>query len=280
MNNNKIYREEAMNKMTQAEKLDVMLPVTKPVYWLAVLAAIIVLLALLFWGFFGYINTTTVSANSFYFTNGYSNSYASNQSGIITSILKDSGEIVKKGEPVYTYDDAITGQHKDVVSPVTGMLIKNYLFPGSYFNVGEDLFYIRTFTINDNGQEVLYDEKPELMPNFSYYNFEKKVYIFVPVLEILNVKEGQEVIIKSDSSSSDVLVHGKITKVGAFLVSQKEMESLFGLEYLGAATSSLADSTLCECTIEESDKLSLGEGDFVYASIITGKIHPINLLFG
>lgn len=281
MKDSNIFREEALNKKTQAEKLDAMLPVTRPAYWWAVFAAIVVFLVLVFWIFFGYINTTTVSANSFYYTNGYSNSYVSNQSGIITTIIKNSGQIVKKGEPVYLYDDKITGQNKEVVAPVSGLIIKNCLFPGSCFDIGEDLFTIRTFTMNYNGQEVLYDEKPELMPDFSYYNFEKKVYLFVSVSDISNIKEGQEVIVKSNSTSNGVSIRGNISKVGTYLVSQKEMKSLFGLEYLGSATTQFADSILCECSINEDPrKIKLSEGDLLSATIISGKVHPINLLFG
>lgn len=281
MEDKKIYRQKALEKLVGNKNLDSMLSIVKPVYWFAAIGGAILLLVLVIWGIFGYVYTTT-DCYGWNYTAGYTNAYYCESSGVVVSINKDSGRLIHQGETIYTYRDAKTGDIKDQKSLVTGIVIKNFIFPGSIIVEGQDACTIRAFSDAESNVDSLYVADNNGGVEKNYQDFEKIIYLCVTGTEISKIKVGQEVIIKPVSGVGITPITGAVSKVGAYVASKEEFDALFGLSISGNAASFLDNTIICECRITNLNGLSKNpyeEGDPVNATIVIGQTHPIELLF-
>ncbi|MBR0102955.1 MAG: hypothetical protein IJQ01_05605, partial [Selenomonadaceae bacterium] len=51
--NSQIFSQEALDKLRSPEKLDTMLPITTPVSWMALIAILVLLFAVVLWSIYG-----------------------------------------------------------------------------------------------------------------------------------------------------------------------------------------------------------------------------------
>ena len=281
MENKKLYRDKALEKLVGNKNLDSMLSIVKPVYWFAAIGGGLLLLVLVIWGIFGYIYTTT-DCYGFNYTAGYTNTYYCDSSGVVMSVNKDSGRLVHQGETLYTYRDAKTGIIAEQRSLVTGIIIKHLIFPGSIIVAGQEACTIRAFSNADSTVESLYEPGNETGQEKKYDEFEKIIYLCVAGTEISKIQVDQEVIIKPVSGTGIAPITGTISKVGAYLTTPEEFNALFGFSISGSVASMLSNTIICECKIKNLNGLSknpYAEGESVTATIVTGKAHPFELLF-
>lgn len=92
-----IFRKVSLERLSSPEQLDVLMKVTSPLGWLSLLSAGLLLVAALFWGFFGSI-ATTVTGNGILVKTGGVLDIESPAGGQVTAIYVDGGDVVSKGQ--------------------------------------------------------------------------------------------------------------------------------------------------------------------------------------
>lgn len=101
MDNSKIFRKVALERMSSPEQLDQLLRVTTPKTWLALLALIAVLGAAVAWGYFGEL-TTRVSGQGVLIRSGGVRNVVPLGTGQVLDITVNVGDLVKVGQVVGT----------------------------------------------------------------------------------------------------------------------------------------------------------------------------------
>ena len=290
-----IYRQQALDKLAMPEMLDKSLPVTKPLYWIAVIGASILLIALLIWGFFGNINVT-IDVSGTCFTPSYANEYVCNDTGIVTSVYKTTGKFVKAGQPIYEYRDSVNSQEvKYWNSPVTGLITTLNVYPGAEIYPGKNSIIIKAFVNETSKSSEVVDVSENHDVNDSYANYNKKVYVFVPMENFGQLTPGLEAEVwpySADKYSHGHMI-GKVDFVNAFVASDDDLKSIVGLDVDISQLKEKGTIGICEIELQTDENTASGfywtspngasqtlyEGDLVNASIIMGRVHPISLLF-
>lgn len=276
---NKLFRNKAIENQTMPERLDHSLKLTKPRYWIAVLAGIVVIVSLIIWGFVGTINSS-IDVYGYYLTAGITNSNMISESAQVVSINNVEGKIVHKGDVVFTYKNS-SGEIKEDAADSTGIVVKNNLTVGQQLMRGQETYSLRAFIVKENGKQVLYDDSTQKNSEVNYSNIDKKIYLYVPSSFMSSVELDQEVLFKDNSGNYMQNVNGKISKVKKSMATEDEIASITGLSMNSKTVSEMTNGTFCECEIEISKNGSwpYNEGDMLQASIITGKTKPISLIF-
>ena len=277
------------------EILDKSLPVTKPLYWIAVIGAAIMLTFLLLWGFFGNINVT-VDVSGVCYTPGYANEYVCNDTGIVTSVYKTSGCFIKAGEPVYEYRDSTSSQEsKYWTSPVTGLITSINIYPGTEIYPGKSSITVKAFVNESSTASEIVDVTKDHDPNDPYTNYTMKVYAFVPMENFAKIIEGQDAEVWPYTTDKFTHGHmiGKIDYTSAFVASDDDLNSIVGIETYIPQIKELGTLGICEIALQTDESTESGfywtspngasqelyEGYLVNASVIIGRVHPISLLF-
>ena len=295
MKDNTIYRKEALDRLSIPQKLDKSLPVTKPLYWLALLGAVIILTILLLWGFFGYINVT-LDVSGICYTPGYANQYLCEDTGIVTQVTEGQGNFVVAGDPIYEYKDSPkSNSTKTWKTPVTGLITSLSIYPGTEIYPGKDAITIKAFVHETVKGSVIVDEVPGHDPNQSYYDYTKKAYLFVPISNFGQIQIGQQAEIWPNSSDKYAHGHmiGTIDYINAFIASDEDIKSVIGLDQEISDFEQMGNLGICELSLQKDPEtesgfywtspngknITIAEGDVVNASIIISRVHPISLLF-
>ena len=277
--NKNLFRNKAIENQTMPERLDHSLRLTKPRYWVAVVAGIIVVATLIVWGFVGTINST-VDVYGYYMCLGNTNSSMMSEPGQVLSANDLEGKIVYKGDVIFTYKNTLD-EIKDWKAESTGILVKDNLSVGQQLIKGQQIYFLRAFIVEENGKQVLYDESSQKNSKVDYSSLDKKIYLYVPSTVVSDIEIGQEVRFKDNSGIYMKDIKGKISKVKKTNASEEEIASITGMSINSKAVSQLTDGCFCECEIDvpQNALWPYNEGDMLQASVITGKIKPINLVF-
>ena len=104
--NNQIFSQEALNKLRSPEKLDTMLPITTPVSWMALIAVLVLLFAVVLWSIYGAFTVKAEGMGLIMDSAGVMNvSHSSN--GKIDKLYVRPGMTIKKGDPVAHMSQAV-----------------------------------------------------------------------------------------------------------------------------------------------------------------------------
>lgn len=93
------FRKESLKRLSSPEQLDLLMKVTTPKGWMALLALGGLQLAIIFWGFYGSISSR-VTGQGMLIKSGGVFEVVSLSSGRLTEIFADVGETVEKGQIV------------------------------------------------------------------------------------------------------------------------------------------------------------------------------------
>ncbi|QDU94144.1 biotin/lipoyl-binding protein [Lignipirellula cremea] len=198
-----IYRQEALDRLSSPEQLDMLMPVTSARSWIA-LAGVGVLLAMgLIWGIFGRIASTVDGTGLLVRTNG-ADWVTTPFAGVVERLEVTEGDLVKKGDSLlsvgYLSDTGIPSVHV-VKSPRAGRVLDIPVFVGDEVSNRTDLVYVET-------------------PSAPLH-----ATIFVEAISGYKINKGMKVRLlpaTEDEYSSNRLA-GVITKAGKFPVSSSGM---------------------------------------------------------
>jgi len=97
--NNQIFSQEALDKLRSPEKLDTMLPITTPVSWMALIAVLVLLFAVVLWSIYGAFTVKADGMGLIMDSAGLMN-VSHSTGGKIDRLYVRPGMVIKKGDPI------------------------------------------------------------------------------------------------------------------------------------------------------------------------------------
>lgn len=111
---NKLFRKEAMAKMTSPEQLDALMPLSAPAGWLAALGLLVLIGALTLWFVFGSILQTATGSGLIVRNADLGIMVVSGEGvGQIEAVLVEPGQILEADQPVVRLDVSLLTQNLD-----------------------------------------------------------------------------------------------------------------------------------------------------------------------
>ena len=121
--NRPIFRKEALARLASPEQLDQLLPLTSPRGWLALGAAVLVLVLLLLWGFFGTL-AIEADAQGVLLRPGGVRQVLAPDAGTVARVAVRSGDEVKQGQELLRLAPPSGGDEaRPVTSPLTARVL-------------------------------------------------------------------------------------------------------------------------------------------------------------
>lgn len=259
-----IFRKNSIKNYYDPEHLNRAVKIASSFSWLGILAAAVLIVAVLFWSFFGNI-PKIVSVKAVFCDKENVLAVHTTVSGSLRNYNVGEGDKVKKGQTVAI----VKHLDKDV-------LIKSP-FDGT---VGEMLY-------QKNEIIYAYDEILWLTPDVEGENV---VVSYIPVTQSDKIKSGMET--KLSINDDQVCFEGEVLAVGDYPASDKNMRYVIGRD--NALKKSLTNEHVVVAVVyriknkqargsyilSDNRKISVKKGSIVKAKILTEDRPPISLLFG
>src|SRR3954471_23620092 len=122
-----IFREKALARLSSPEQLDQVMQVTPLRGWLALLALAVVVAAAVAWGIFGSIPVEINTQGIMLGADGIRRLVAPTAGGVTEH--KRGGDVVKKGDVIASLKVA-NGKDVDITSDLDGMVVETYVHTG------------------------------------------------------------------------------------------------------------------------------------------------------
>jgi HlyD family secretion protein len=95
----KLFRKSALDRLSSPEQLDLMVRITSPAGWAALLALIGLIVVAIMWGIFGNIPTKVIGSAILIKTGGVVD-ISARSNGLITDVSVRAGDMVKRGQKI------------------------------------------------------------------------------------------------------------------------------------------------------------------------------------
>lgn len=95
----KLFRKSALDRLSSPEQLDLMVRITSPAGWFALLALIGLIVVAIMWGIFGNIPTKVIGSAMLIKTGGVVE-VSARSNGLITDVSVRAGDMVKRGQKI------------------------------------------------------------------------------------------------------------------------------------------------------------------------------------
>lgn len=266
-----IFRQEALDRLSSPEQLDLLMQVTGPRAWVALAAVGLLLLAGLAWAVFGTI-PTTIETQGILLRRGGVQTLEAPFAGAVANVTVLSGDGVDKGQELLTLrPDKPESPAASVASPFAARVLQRPIREGEQVKAGDTLMVLEPL-----------DEPLQTR-------------LFVPVAEGYPVQRGMDVRVwpsQVNKSEYGYLI-GKVRGAAKFPISQAEMARVVQNEdlarQLGGAGPTLqvgVELTPDPKTVSgyrwssaSGSPLPLYSGTPCRASIIVSRQRPIDLVF-
>lgn len=258
-----IFRQQALDKMASPEQLDMLMQVTDPKGWLALLGFGIIILLGILWAVFGTLQTTASSFGMIVPQNGMTGVTAP-VSGTVSAVLVPSDQLVRMGQPIMRVRSKAGVQV--VTSPQNGRLLNVSAYPGAYVSDGTPLASV---------------EPPQSRLDAVFY---------LPAAEVHAVQPGMQVHIEpvSANQESTGYVLGTVQRVSTYPATPESARAIF--QNPDITKELLGPGTVYQVTVGLSRNASgyawssghrgaLQAGTFASASFVIKAQHPMGLLF-
>lgn len=271
-----IYRKEAMQRISSPEQLDALMTVTNPVGWLALVITLIVVVALLIWGFTGRLPVVN-HAPGILVHPGRVKGVFSLAAGQVVEISVQVGESVAEGrvvariQPTQAFPKTA---RVDILAAESGVVSDVLIRPGSVIDSGQRIMNLRN------------DETELVALLFAPLDQGKRIHVGMPVrISPSTVRE---------EDFGDVV--GYVHRVSAGSVTEGEIEELLGNpdlvkvfleggQYAGAPIlvearldRDLRNVSAYRWTSRQGPPFALSANTFCEANIVTSQERPIDLV--
>lgn len=192
---NKLYRQEALDKRATPDDLDRRMVLTKPRHWMLIVACILLSIILIGWGFLGRINID-VKGVGMLMPEGGITELSFNQSGKLTDLAIRSGEFIESGALI----GKINGQELSAIQG--GRVLEVYRMNNEKYSAGDPLV-------------LLANESPEAA--------DLQLFMYVPLKLGKTIEEGM--LVQASPSTTNIeddgYVLGHVASVSAYPISKK-----------------------------------------------------------
>lgn len=273
---NRLFRRSALERLSSPEQLDLLMQVTSPRAWLILLGLVVILAAVIVWGFTGSI-ATTVAGEGILLRGGTSiTNFPSPATGILNDIYVNVEDVVESGQIIARIQDETTGENTAVRSTFSGRILEILVSQDSLLRLGQSMMIIEPIAEDTDLEAVIYLPATE----------GKKVRPGMPVQLLPATVRAEEV----------GVMLGWVISVGEFPESQESMNRVMENDDLTTYFFSLTDSAPIEIrvtlvphrhtatgykwTTPNGPAEELRSGTLTQANIIIDQQSPVNLIFG
>lgn len=266
-----LYRKTSLEKLSNPEQLDRAITVTSPMSWLALIGVALIIVATLIWSVVGSLPTVQ-TVNGLVVSPQSVGAYCSEKSGTVSRLLKSPGDSVKEEEGLAVVKTG-DGSEYTVKASDNGTLTDYVVEVGAKVSAGME---IARFTPKTEQEQL--------------------VACYVPITIAQQLKEDMKVLLYLSSADSQTYGHmeGWIDSIGEYAANTSNMWYVVGADNLMADQFlSQGPVVLVTCHIKTDDtaksgyywssengkQLTVSNGTFVTAKIITDESAPITKLF-
>ncbi len=263
-----MYRKKALDKVTSPEQLDMLMQVTTPKGWFALIGFGLIIVLAIVWSLMANI-ATTVSASGMIVPESGMTGVTAPASGTVASVLVQSNQVVKAGQPVLTM--RVGHGQVTVVAPQGGRVLNVSAYPGAYVAAGSPIASVEPLST------VL------------------ETVFYLPATEVTLVKPGISVHVEplSANQESNGYLLGTVAKVSAYPATAQSALAIF--QNPSITSQLVGNSTAYEVVVDLARRPTsvsgyawssgsgpaspLEAGTFASGSFIVSEQHPIGLLF-
>lgn len=271
-----LFRKSAIEKLSSPEQLDKAIVITPPSFWIALIGGILIIVVTLVWGIWGRIPVKVETAGIYMSGNGTADVY-SEVSGVVTEVIVESGDYVKKGQIIaYVDSRELPKEQGDferygIISTKEGEVQEVIIESGSVVSIGSELIKVK------QGEVEQYE-----------------VVCYIPVAEGKKIKSGMEVMVYPTTVNTQEYGHmkGTVKSVSEYVISSSKMKRKLGDETLVQAFLNRGPVIEVICILEEDKSTASGyewsskkgadieltEGTMITANIVTERKAPITML--
>lgn len=230
-----MFRKEAMDQLASPDELDQLMHVTDRRGWLALVALSMLVVAVVVWGFAGSIPVEVRGGDGVLIRPGSMREVVALDSGVITDVLVNGGEAVKKGQAVARIKPS-DGAEARVVSLFDGTVAEFTAKEGMFVEQGSEVAVLET------GDGPL------------------RAVVFVPIDDAERLHEGMRVHVSPSTVQAEEFgyMEGKVSGVSELPPSEDEIALL--LEDEASARSLVAEGPQLEVTVELAREPSTPSG--------------------
>lgn len=266
-----LYRKSALERMSNPEQLDMVLKVTSPKSWIALVGITLIVVVTIVWSIVGTI-PETITAKGVVSAVVGSNSVYTEDAGKVVSLRVREGDEVHLGDPVMTYRNSsneIVEVYSDQVGIVSDLVVKK----DDEFTPGKDV--IRVSPIAQDSQIVV---------------------CYVPLAKAKKIERGMQVNITLDSLDSNSYGNmvARVINIDAYATPKAGISSVIGSDNNLESTFNKDGAVVAvACELYPSSDTASGyywsnakgasvdvqNGSLVTAKIVTDEVAPITKLF-
>lgn len=269
-----IFRKTAYDQISSPDQLDQVIVITSPCFWMAMLGAGLILIAVILWSIFGRI-PVNVKSNGICMSKGGIHVLYSAEGGMVDEVPVMDGDKVKEGDVIAVVSTATpSGQTEinKIKADMSGKVMGLDVAPGNVIGVGSTVSRILDDS-TDNMSAILY----------------------VPVADGRKISPGMEVKVYPTTVNSQEYGHIKavVDRVDNYVTSSGEMHNMLGDSSLVDSFSSEGPVIEIQCSLKPDSSTESGyewsnrrgaqvelvPGTTVTADIMIEKKAPITLLF-
>ena len=232
---NSLFRKDTLAGLSSPDELDRLMHVTDSRGWLALVALSILVVTAIVWGFAGSIPVEVRGGNGELIHRDARHEVVSTVGGLVTAMNVRNGDTIRAGQPVARVrTDA--GAETEIVS----------LFGGEVNEV-----FVQVGMIVDRGDQVAnvhQDDKP------------MEAVVYLPVSDAKRISPGMRVHISPTTVQAEEFgfIQGKVTSIGEFPVTQRQMSLVLENEELVQLLSSEGAQVQVEVDLEPNAKTASG----------------------
>jgi hypothetical protein len=270
-NNSKIFRKVALERAASPEQLDLLMRVTNPRSWLALLGLILLLGAGVAWSLLGQI-PVQVSASAILVKTGGIKNVASLYSGQISELYVGVGDTVEEGQPIAAVIVPGKADPVEIKSPYTGSILEIKTAVGDLISQSSSLASLE----------------------FTGAGIEQELLMYVSPLDSKRIAPGMAVRIEPVTVTQEEYGYllGEVLTVNAFPASQSNLLSTLGSQEfvdILATTSAPTEVRIklltdpnnasgYQWSASDGPAFEINSGTFATANIVVGNSRPIDLV--
>ncbi len=266
-----LYRKSSIEKLSNPEQLDRAIKLTSPMSWLVLLGVVIIIITTLIWSIVGTLPTTQ-TVNGITVNPGSACAYFSDCSGTVTKLLKKSGDQIKKDDGILIVKSN-DGKEYTVKATSDGKITEYLVEVDAKVYSGAE---IARYTPSIGQDQI--------------------VVCYVPVSTAKQLKRDMKVLIYPTSVDSQKYGHMEawVDTIGEYAAVTSNMWYVVGADNMVAdqfLQQGPVVSVVCRFktdantdsgfywTSEKGKDVTISNGTFVSAKIITDECAPIMKLF-
>jgi multidrug efflux pump subunit AcrA (membrane-fusion protein) len=270
MQNNKLFRKAALERLSSPEKLDELMQITNPRSWLVLLGIGLLLGGVVIWGIVGRIPTTVSGQGILTFVSDTVLPVQSLDRGTVEDVFVTPGESIQQGDVIARLTKT-NGDPADVISPYAGRVLSLETPIGTEVDASQNIAYVERFDETD--------QKPEAI-------------IYIPITQAIQITPGMEVQISplNVQQSQFGFIQGRVKSVGENIASNDDLRRILNRDEIVQAIASqglvveihielIASDDFASGVLWSSNtaqELQLQEGTPCSASITIKQEPPIN----